>query len=68
MSKQKEQRRSEAKRKLREMALIPRTKKCPSCGKSMVHTRWCNKCKKKKRLKSKANSRGRPKDSYLVEN
>ena len=67
MSKRKEQKRMEAKRRAREMALIVRKKKCPSCGKPMVHTKWCNKCKKKKRLRKKANKRGKSKDTYLLE-
>jgi len=68
MSKRKEQKKAEAKRREREKALISRKKKCPSCGKLMVKTKWCNKCKKRKRLKRKANSRGKSKDTYLLEN
>jgi len=67
MSKKKDQKRSETKRREREMALIPRKKKCICCGKPMVNTRWCEKCKRDKRLKSKANSRGKSKNTYFLE-
>ncbi len=67
MSKKKNQRKIDAQKRAEEFARVPRKKKCPMCQKPMVNTRKCEKCKKKKRLKSKANSRGRSKNTYLLE-
>lgn len=38
--------------------------KCLSCLKPMFKSRNCRACLKKKRLKRKANSRGRPKSNW----
>lgn len=65
MSKKKNQKKEEAKRKAEEFAKVPKKRKCKRCRKPLVNTRLCEKCKKIGRLKRKANSRGLSKDTYL---
>lgn len=67
MSKEKQKKKDESKKKAEAFAKLPRKGFCPGCKKPMINkNRWCEKCKRKKRLKSKANKRGQVKDTYLT--
>ncbi len=66
MTKKKKLKQERAKKRREELENIPRKGKCLKCGKPMVKNHLiCKACSKKKRLKSKANRRGREKNYYL---
>lgn len=49
-----------------EIKQVERKGKCLRCGKPMVKNhKTCVTCRKKKRLQSKANRKGKPKNYYL---
>ena len=69
MGNKKEIKRLEKKKRIEEMSKLERKGKCLKCGRPMVKdNKECHKCRKNRRLKAKANSRGHKKDYYLQEN
>lgn len=68
MNKKKEQKMMEKRRKMEEMSKIERKGKCLKCSKPMVKNHEeCHRCRKRRKLRSKANSRGHNKKYYESE-